>query len=176
MNKNTKVLAWFSGGVTSAVGVWLAIQIFGKENVTVIFIDTKNEDADTYRFKDDCEKWYGLKIESVTMIDNDSGYKTIKDVWRKFKSLNVATGAICSTELKRKARIETQKNYAEHLQVFGYEFMKKEMNRALSMFLNNPDSKPIFPLLMFGYDKPKCLSICIENGVEPPRSYGLGIS
>lgn len=172
--KDKKILAWWSGGATSAVSVWLAIQIFGKENVTIYFLDTKNEDADTYRFKDDCERWYGIEIKTFTVLSKESNYQSIRDIWRKFKSLNVATGAICSTELKRKAMITIQKELPDHLQVFGYEFKKKEMNRALGMALNNPDANAIFPLLMFAYDKPKCIEILKENNIEIPRAYEWG--
>lgn len=52
------VIAWWSGGVTSAVTCKLCIDWFGVENVRVVFIDTHNEDEDTFRFLKECEKWY----------------------------------------------------------------------------------------------------------------------
>ncbi len=48
------VIAWWSGGITSAVAVWIAILWYGIENVRIVFIDTRNEHKDTYRFKEDC--------------------------------------------------------------------------------------------------------------------------
>ena len=101
----SKIICWWSGGVTSAVACRICIDIYGKENVRIIFIDTKNEDDDTYRFLADCEKWFDLPIETIS----SEVYNSIEDVWRKHKSLNVATGAICSTELKRKVREKWQK-------------------------------------------------------------------
>ena len=56
--------------------------------------------------KTDCEKWFGQPIEVITEIGKD--YKSIQDVWTKHKSLNVATGAICSTQLKRRVREKYQ--------------------------------------------------------------------
>ena len=53
------IVGWWSGGVTSAVTCYLCIKLFGRNNCRFIFIDTKNEDNDTYRFKVDCEKWWG---------------------------------------------------------------------------------------------------------------------
>ena len=50
----SKVICWWSGGITSAVACKLAIDLYGKENCRVIMLDTKNEHEDTYRFKDDC--------------------------------------------------------------------------------------------------------------------------
>ena len=87
------VICWWSGGVTSAVACKIAIDIYGIERCKLIMIDTNNEDDDTYRFKADCEKWYGKEIETITYIGEK--YISIQDVWRKHLSLNVATGAIC---------------------------------------------------------------------------------
>jgi 3'-phosphoadenosine 5'-phosphosulfate sulfotransferase (PAPS reductase)/FAD synthetase len=102
-----KIICWFSGGVTSAVACKLAIDLYGKDKFRCIFIYTGNEDDDTYRFKIDCEKWFGIKIESITGL-NDK-FPTIQSVWVHFKSMNVARGAICSSTLKRDVRLKWQK-------------------------------------------------------------------
>ena len=167
-----KIICWWSGGVTSAVACALALDIFGKENCTVIMIDTRNEDSDTYRFKADWEKAYG---KPVHIIDNFSGeYESIEDVWRKYNSLNTANGAICSSELKRTTREKWQKENEYDAQVFGFEMDTKEFKRALSMKLNHSESKPVFPLLMAGYDKKDCIKILQDKGIEVPRMYKLG--
>jgi hypothetical protein len=167
MNKD--IIAWWSGGITSAVACKLAIDIFGVKRVRVIMIDTQNEHPDTYRFKNDCENWYGLPIEIITGIGEK--YGNIFDVWRKHKSLNTATGAICSSNLKRLVREKWEKqnpNYTH--QVFGFEFDKKEFNRALGMTLNHGKRvKAIYPLLMFGYDKKKCIEIVQDVDIEIPE-------
>ena len=72
-----KVIAWWSGGITSAVTCKICIDIYGVDNVRVIFIDTFNEDEDTYRFKTDCEKWYGKEIETITRIGKGKKYEYI---------------------------------------------------------------------------------------------------
>jgi hypothetical protein len=167
------IICWWSGGLTSAVACKLAINIFGKKRCRIIFIDTKNEDDDTYRFKKDCEKWYGIPIETITAIGEK--YESIQDVWRKHLSLNVANGAICSSILKRKCREDWQKKNTDYThQVFGFEFDKKEFNRSLGMSLNHPKAKAIYPLLMFTYDKQKCLEIVERAGLKIPITYELG--
>jgi hypothetical protein len=172
-NESGKIVCWWSGGITSAVACKLAIDIYGSENCRVIMIDTKNEDIDTYRFKKDCEDWYGLEIEVITGIGEK--YGNIFDVWRKHKSLNTATGAICSTNLKKLVRENWEKTNKFKYQVFGFEFEKKEFNRALSMTLNyGKKVKAIYPLLLFGYDKKKCISIVEDAGIEIPKMYQLG--
>lgn len=171
---NRDIIAWWSGGITSAVACKKAIDIFGKERVRVIMIDTQNEHPDTYRFKKDCEYWYDLPIEIITGIGEK--YGNIFDVWRKHKSLNTATGAICSTNLKRLVREKWEKENTNYThQVFGFEFDKKEFNRALGMTLNHGKRvKAIYPLLMFGLDKKDCLEIVNQTNIEVPEMYKLG--
>jgi len=42
------------------------------------------------------------------------------------------------------------------------------------MILNHPIAKAIFPLLMYGYDKNKCIEIVELAGIEIPEMYKLG--
>ena len=168
-----KIVSWWSGGITSAVACKIAIDLYGKDNSRVIMIDTKNEHPDTYRFKKDCEDWYGIEIEVITGIGEK--YGNIFDVWRKHKSLNTATGAICSTNLKRLVREKWEKTNTYKHQVFGFEFDKKEMNRALSMTLNHGErTRAIYPLLLLGYDKKDCIKIVEDAGIKIPEMYLLG--
>lgn len=169
-----KIICWWSGGITSAVACKKAIEIYGLDACRMVFIDTKNEDDDTYRFKLDCERWYEKEIETITEIGDK--YESIEDVWDKYQSLNVAKGAICSTELKRNARLKWQKSVDFDYQVFGYEHTKREFSRALSMTLNWPQAKPIYPLLMFGLDKNACFQIVAGAGIKKPRAYELGLN
>lgn len=163
-----EIVCWWSGGITSAVACKLAIDFFGIDACHLIFIDTHNESPDTYRFKDDCEKWYGKKIRTLSNPD----YSNIQEVWYKFKSLNVANGAVCSSELKRKVRLHYQSAHPDIThQVFGFDI--KEGNRALAMKLNYPESKPIFPLMFYGMSKKHCIEYAFDNGIEPPSSYAI---
>jgi hypothetical protein len=180
-NNENKVICWFSGGVTSAVACKLAIDIYGKENCRVIMMGTQNEDSDTYRFLKDCEKWYDIEIEMITMLGrvyNSKGliFNKIQDTWRHYKSLNTANGAICSSILKRDLRIVWEKeNEGRYLcQVFGFEFKASEFKRAMSLKMNYPKTNPIFPLLMTGHSKPDCINILIDAGIEIPATYGFG--
>jgi len=168
---SNQIMGWWSGGVTSAVTCKLCIDIYGLENVRLIFIDTFNEDEDTYRFKKDCEKWYGKEIETITRIGKK--YEKIQDVWFKYKSLNVAGGAVCSSELKRELRKEWEKENDYKYQAFGFDV--DEIRRVKSMTNNyRKTAKPIFPLLMFGYTKKDCVQLIQDEGLKLPRAYVLG--
>lgn len=164
------VICWWSGGITSAVACWIAIQLYGLSNCRIVMIDTGNEDEDTYRFKMDCERWYGKEIE---VIRNEK-YERIQEVWIKFKSLNVAHGAICSSELKREVREKFQKqNHFDH-QVFGFDI--DEPKRAKSLKANYQEAKAIYPCLLFAYSKLDCIKIVEDAGILIPRMYRLGYS
>jgi hypothetical protein len=169
---NHKIIAWWSGGVTSAVACWLAILLFGKDNVRIVFIDTFNEDDDTYRFLIDCERWYGKTIERISAIGGE--YKSIKDVWYRFKSLNVAHGAICSSVLKRDVRLMFERENEFDYQVFGFDI--DEPKRAKAMTDNHGKQNPIYLLLMFGYTKKKCIEILQQAGINIPRAYQMGFN
>lgn len=168
-----KVIGWWSGGVTSAVTCKLCIDIYGVDNVRLIFIDTFNEDDDTYRFKKDCEEWYGTEIETITRVGKDKKYEKIQDVWYKYKSLNVAGGAVCSSELKRQLRKEWEKENTYKAQAFGFDV--DEIRRVKSMVNNyKKTAKPIFPLLMYGLNKKECVEMVLDSGLKLPRAYVLG--
>lgn len=170
VDEYNKAIAWWSGGVTSAVACKLAIKLFGINNVRVVLIDTNNEDDDTERFKRDCERWYGIPIETISSPE----YKEIKEVWYKFNALNNATGAICSSELKREVRIAFQKKNKFSHQVFGFDI--DEPKRARNMTRNYPDSYPIYPLLLMGYSKKDCIGVLENKGIRIPAAYSLGFN
>jgi hypothetical protein len=169
MKLDGDIICWWSGGITSAIACKLAIELYGLDSCRIVMIDTFNEHNDTYRFLADCEGWYGKKIERITALGEN---QSIKDVWYKFNSLNVAHGAICSSELKRdlRKRFEKENKYAH--QVFGYDI--NETKRAKSMTLNYPNAKPIYPLLLHGYSKEMCIEIVESEGIEIPDSYKMG--
>lgn len=170
ISKDNPIIAWWSGGADSALTCWLCILWFGKECVRVVFIDTDNEDDDTYRFKADCEQWYSTPIETISTTE----WESIEDVWEHYLSLNVATGAICSTELKRIVRQNFQMRNSYSYQAFGFDADAKEIRRAKAMQRNYPDSRPIFPLIYELIEKGEALKIIQKHGVVPPLSYRMG--
>jgi 3'-phosphoadenosine 5'-phosphosulfate sulfotransferase (PAPS reductase)/FAD synthetase len=169
-----KVVCWWSGGITSAVACKIALDMFDSVHGTIvseiIMLDTMNEHPDTYRFKKDCEDWYG---QEISMLKHPE-YNSIQDVWKKYNSLNVANGAICSSELKRRTREIWQRTTEYDYQVFGFEFDTKEFKRALSLKMNHSKSKPIFPLLMMGLNKEDCIKMVQDAGITVPKMYELG--
>lgn len=167
------IICWWSGGITSAVACKIAQNLFGTDNCKFIFLDTGNEHDDTYRFLRDCETFlYGKEIEILSAIPDK--YESIQDVWYRHKQLNTANGAVCSYMLKRRVREAWEKENTWDYQVFGFEFDKKEFNRANALKLNHPHTKSIFPLMMMGMNKEDCIKFIQAHGIEIPVAYQLG--
>lgn len=167
-NRMEKIIGWWSGGITSAVACKIGVDLYGKENMRIIFIDTMNEHEDTYRFMKDCAEWYGIEIETI----KHDKFNSIEEVWIKNKALNNATGAICSSTLKKTVREKWQKDNTWEYQIFGFDL--KESKRALGMVLNHPKTKPIFPLMMYGLNKEDCIKRVQEANIIVPSAYTLG--
>lgn len=170
VNSHSPVICWWSGGVTSAVACKICIDWFGANNVRIIFIDTHNEDSDTYRFKKDCEQWYEKEIELIS----NPNYETIQEVWSKYKGLNISVGATCSLHLKMKTREQFQRDNKYSYQVFGFDI--DEPKRAKAFAASYEAINPIFPLLMFGYTKNRCMEIIGDAGLAIPRAYYWGFN
>lgn len=159
----TRVIAWWSGGITSAYACWWAVQVF--KNVVIVFIDTQNESEDTERFLKDCQRLYGQEI----IRTSNPKYKNIKEVWRKYMSLNTAHGAICSTELKREVREAFQNLTGDYAQIFGFD--SNEPNRHQNMRRNYPELNVISPLIEMGISKAGATREMIKLGIKPPVMY-----
>ena len=170
MNKQ-RIIAWWSGGIASAVACKLAIEEFSSDfNVEVVFIDTKNEHEDTYRFLKDCERVYGQPIKTIS----SDRWGSIEEVWKTRLSLNVAKGAVCSSELKKNVRVKYQDIENDFAQIFGFDYDKAEQNRARNMLKNYPEINPFFPLIEKKYTKEKCISVVKSWDVAIPKMYELG--
>ena len=166
-----RLIAWWSGGIASAVTCDLVIKEYSELfDVDVVFIDTKNEHEDTYRFLKDCEKHYGQEIKTITSDRWDS----VEEIWRKRKSLNVSMGAVCSSEMKKRTRVQYQKKDTDFAQAFGFDYSGSEQKRASNMLKNYPEINPIFPLIDNKFTKEFCIKEINRWGIEIPETYKNG--
>lgn len=162
----TRIIAWWSGGICSALACYWAVKSF--KNVAVVFIDTLNEDEDTYRFLTDCEKLYSHPIERI----RNEKYNSITEVWYKYLSLNTAHGAICSAELKRAVREQYQNLKTDYAQIFGFDVT--ERSRHNNMRRNYPEINVISPLVDLNLTKSQSVAIFKGFGIELPFAYKKG--
>jgi len=162
-----ETIAWFSAGVTSAVATKIALKKY--DNVRIIYFHIESAHPDNERFIKECEEWFGQKIERVS-----GKYKDHFDVIEKTRYINGAAGARCTLELKKNLRFKVEKESNFERQIFGFEFAKREINRAVRFVEQYPDTKAEFPLIENGITKPRCHGIIENRGIELPAMYKLG--
>lgn len=164
------IVSWFSGGITSAVATKISLQIY--ENVQPIFIETGGHHSDMPRFLKDCENWFGVPIRVI----QDTRFKDHIDLCEKLRVTNFVSGAECSRTLKKRQRQKLEKEMTITGQVFGFEYEKKEINRAIRFKEQNPDTHPLFPLIEKKLNKASCMAMVERAGIELPMMYKLGYS
>jgi hypothetical protein len=91
----TKHIISFSGGMGSFAEAKSCVDKFGKENVLILFADVLMEDADLYRFVDECVSFLDCEFVRVSLE---------KTPWDLFKEIRFIGNTIvdrCSSDLKR---------------------------------------------------------------------------
>jgi len=162
-----KYLAWFSAGITSAVACKLAI---AAGSTKIVYFETGSHHKDALRFKDDCEKWFGQEIE----VWNNKKYEDHFDVILSTGWVNGTGGARCTDALKKEVRKTVERFYLWENQVFGFEYSKAELLRAKRFKIQNPLTKPLFPLIKKHITKENAAGIVMNAGIELPEMYKLG--
>ena len=106
-----RVVVGFSGGVTSAWCAGWALRNFPREEVVLLFHDTKAEDADTYRFLREMADRLGMPI-----TERSDG-RSLDEVFEDNNAIASDRMAFCSRELKQ----EPGTKYINELQEQGYD-------------------------------------------------------
>ena len=164
------VIGWFSCGITSAVACKLAVEQYGVDNVRLFYIEIDSAHKDNERFISECEDWIGVKVERR----RSAKYKDQFDVIKKTRYVNGAGGARCTKELKKDVRLAVEKEVDFNAQVFGFEFVQKEINRAIRFSEQYPHTHPTYPLIDKKLTKEMCADIMLKNGIRLPTMYELG--
>lgn len=171
VSKQKKYVCWYSAGITSTIATMLALDTYGKDNVDIIFFETGAHHEDNKRFIKESEVLFGKSIE----ICKNEKYEDLYDVLdRGF--INSPGGAYCTHQLKKTVRLQLEKTRTWDHQVFGFEFEKKEINRAVRFKEQYPNTNPIFPLIDNKLTKDNCLVILDHLNIQRPTMYDLGYS
>jgi len=70
-------IVMYSGGCLSWAAAMRTIERHGRDNVRLLFTDTRMEDEDLYRFLDESEKQLG--VELVRIADGRNPWEVFKD-------------------------------------------------------------------------------------------------
>lgn len=163
------IVAWFSGGITSAVACKLACDTY--PDVEIVFIETGSHHPDLLRFLKDCENWFN---KPITVIQHET-LLSVEDVIRKYRFINSPNGARCTATLKSDIRKKWEKTRPDvDTYVWGFESGAKEENRAKRIVERQPDKKHLFPLIDAKMDKQATIDFVQNAGIEIPMMYKLG--
>jgi hypothetical protein len=164
-----RVVVWLSGGVTSAWCAGWAKRTFPPDEIVMCWHDTKEEDADTYRYLRELVPALGLAFversdgRSVTQLFRDEGF------------LGNNQNAMCSRILKR----EQGDRFVAELQAAGYDIVcifgfsanePKRVERAVGRGLARGFSCR-FPVVEEKVSKQDCVDWSLSIGVNPPSMY-----
>lgn len=93
--KKPRRVAMFSGGETSWAAAKLDAERNGVEGLTLLFADTREEDADTYRFRDEAASNVGAPLVVV------SDGRSLWELFRQERMIGNSRVDLCSRVLKR---------------------------------------------------------------------------
>ena len=160
----SRALVWFSCGASSAIAAKYAVKKY--KDCEVVYCDTGGEHPSNIEFLKDVEKW--IKKE-IIILKNDK-YKDHFEVFKKEKYLQGIKGAKCTTELKKKLRLEYQK--PDDIHIFGYTI--EEEKRAKKFENYNPEIFVDWILIKKGITKENCLGMLWQKNIKLPMMYELG--
>ena len=158
----------FSGGAMSWAAASRTIAAHGVENVTLMFADTTNEEADLYRFLQDAAQAFGARM--VWLKDG----RDVWDVMHDRRMIGNSRIAPCSVELKQKpCRRWVEQNAPDATVVIGIDWT--EAHRVKGVRRGWAPFNVAFPLLDRPYiDKHEALAMIRAAGLIPPIAYREG--
>lgn len=162
--KPSRVLCWFSCGVTSAVACKLALASYPDAEVVRIVLAGEHPDSD--RFAADCGRWFSRPVATIRSDRYADHFQVISH--RRY--INGPAGALCTYELKRRVRENHQR--PGDLHVFGFD--AGEADRVEDFRENNPGLPFDAPLIDAGLTKADCKAIVGVAGISLPAMYRLG--
>lgn len=161
-----------SGGIGSYFTLKRVLEKENKEDVIAVFCDTLAEDGDLYRFLDDIEKKFDIKI--LRLCTGETPYT----LCYKQKFLFNSRIAGCSKALKSKPfNTWLKENFTsdEAILYMGIDFT--ETHRCEAITRNYKPYEVRYPMCEkpFLY-KDELLELLEADGIEIPRMYKLGFS
>lgn len=165
-----KYVVNYSGGVGSWAAARRVVDKYGKDNVILLFADTKMEDEDLYRFLDDSSSNLGLPI--IRVADGRTPWEVFRDV----KFLGNSRVDPCSRVLKRELLdkwIKENCDLNNTTLVFGIDWAESHRLKKIEKRL--APMKVWAPMCDSPYlTKEEMLIMLRGYGIKQPRLYDMG--
>ena len=170
VNNDDRIAVWFSAGAASAVAAKLTVEKYAQTcSVRVINNPVAEEDSDNRRFLSDVENWIGVPIE----IASNPAYPNASaaEIWQKRRYMSGVGGAICTVELKKRARQHWESQNRVDWHVLG--FVAEEKHRHDRFVLTEREN--VLPILIeHNYSKVDCYAEIQKAGIKLPAIYRMG--
>lgn len=165
-----KIIVGFSGGVSSAWCAGWALRTFAKDDVVFLFHDTKEEDADTYRFIREMAARLGHPV-----TERSDG-RSVTEVFDDENAIANNRMAFCSRILKAEQRDKYFEELraageTEFINVLGFSGVEWQRVQRASARAEKDGYTARFPMVEEKITKQAAADWCISLGVRPPRMY-----
>lgn len=162
----------FSSGLSSALTSVRVIERYGRENVTLVFMDTLFEDTDNYRFMEDFSRRHAVEILRLTEGRNPY------EVSRAQHVIPNSRVAPCTLRLKIEVFRKWLKLQARPITIhIGYDFAEVHRCEPTRKNYEKLGYEVDFPLLWQPIEYRQYEQVSREDwGIDPPRMYILGYS
>jgi hypothetical protein len=162
----------FSTGLSSALTVERVLARYDPEDIEIVFMDTRIEDDDNYRFLADMRQRWGLPV--TVLAEGRTPYQVATD----HNMIPNQKLAPCTFELKIEMFVKYLKLFNEPLTIhIGYDFAESHRCAPTRDNYESQGWLVDFPLLWKPIEFRPYPQVCREDwGIEPPRMYGLGYS
>lgn len=165
-----RVVVGFSGGVTSAWCAGWALRNFPRDEVVLLWHDTKEEHPDTYRFLREMAAALDMPI-----TERSDG-RSVTEVFRDEGFLGNNQNAMCSRILKAEqgdayfAELAAR-GVTERVKVFGYGVSEVARVQRATARAERYGYALRLPIVETGTSKQECADWCLSLGVRPSAMY-----
>jgi 3'-phosphoadenosine 5'-phosphosulfate sulfotransferase (PAPS reductase)/FAD synthetase len=165
-----KHIVSLSGGTASAVVGDLVIKKYGRDNITLYFMDTNWEDKDLYRFLNDLESYWEKDI--VKLKDGRTPLQVGEDV----KFILNSRVRQCSFQLKIKPFTDMIKKHSKPVTIhLGLDWSEEHRMEAPKKNYEAIEGVSVdYPLTWKPIPTKKYSEIVESWGIEIPRLYKMG--
>jgi hypothetical protein len=168
--RSRRVVVGFSGGVTSAWCAGWALRTFPREEVVLLWHDTKEEDPDTYRFLR--EMAAALEMPITERSDGRSVTQLFEDEEFLGNNQNSMCSRILKTEQGEAYVQELRAQGFEVIRVVGFSAMEPKRIARWAGFSLRGGYTVRFPIIEERVTKQQCADWCqCEMGVKPSSVY-----